>query len=224
MTASPNDITPPPPGEWTFENTATAKGFDTHVRGQLPWYDLMTEATLHVARHYIPHKGHVYDFGCSTGNIGKKLADTLALRKASFTPVDNSTAMSEQYDGPGNIVVADMATMDLQPFDVAICFLSLMFVPVKDRRPFLNRLQESARPGGCIFIVDKMEARGGYTATINARLTLLGKRQAGVSCEDIVAKELSLMGVQRPLQLNEISATAVQVFQWGEFAGFVIET
>lgn len=85
----------------------------------------------------------MYDFGCSTGNIGKKLADTLALRKASFTPVDNSAAMSEQYDGPGNIVVVDMATMDLQPFDVAICFLSLMFVPVKDRRPFLNRLQES---------------------------------------------------------------------------------
>jgi tRNA (cmo5U34)-methyltransferase len=69
-----------------------------------------------------------------------------------------------------------------------------------------------------------MESQGGYTATINARLTLQGKRQAGVSCEDIVAKELSLMGVQRPLQRGEIPTNSVQVFQWGEFAGFVIET
>ena len=39
------------PTNWTFETSGVAKGFDRHVREQLPWYDLATNAILHVARH-----------------------------------------------------------------------------------------------------------------------------------------------------------------------------
>ena len=42
------------PTNWTFETSGVAQGFDRHVREQLPWYDLATNAILHVARHYIP--------------------------------------------------------------------------------------------------------------------------------------------------------------------------
>ena len=70
------------PTNWTFETSGVAKGFDRHVREQLPWYDLATNAILHVARHYIPENGLVYDFGASTGNIGRALEPILTKRKA----------------------------------------------------------------------------------------------------------------------------------------------
>ena len=58
------------PKNWTFENTSVAQNFDKHVREQLPFYDLATNAISHIARHYIQENKLVYDIGASTGNIG----------------------------------------------------------------------------------------------------------------------------------------------------------
>ena len=66
-----------------MKTSNVARGFDRHVREQLPWYDLATNAILHVARHYIPQDGLVYDFGASTGNIGRALAPILKERTSS---------------------------------------------------------------------------------------------------------------------------------------------
>lgn len=210
------------PVNWTFKSDEVAAGFDRHVREQLPWYELMSGATAHFARHYIPEGGVVYDLGCSTGNIGNLLADTLAIRNVDFRPVDNAPEMAERYAGPGKVIIDDIATMAIEPFDVAIAFLSLMFVPPGKRAPVFAKLRENIRPGGAIIIVDKTEAVPGYVGTAMARLTLAGKMAGGVPASEILAKELSLIGVQRPLALYEIGS-AVEVFRFGEFAGWVIE-
>jgi tRNA (cmo5U34)-methyltransferase len=55
------------------------------------------------------------------------------------------------------------------------------------------------------------------------RLTLAGKISAGASPSDVIAKELSLAGSQRPLAASEIPATAIEIFRFGEFAGWLIE-
>ena len=209
------------PSNWTFKDRSVATGFEAHVREQLPWYELMSGAVAHIARHYIPEHGTMYDLGCSTGNIGRLLEDTIATRDVDFIPVDNSEEMAALYVGPGSPLVHDFSVIEIQPFDVAVLFLSLMFVPVPRREPLLQRLRNQLRPGGAIIIVDKSEAIGGYLGTILARLTLAGKMSEGAPAEEIIAKELSLMGVQRPVNVRQISG--VEVFRFGEFAGWVIE-
>lgn len=72
--------------DWTFHGFA--REFDNHVVEQLPWYQLATAAVASIARHYIPAHGHVYDLGCSTGNIGRALADTLEARQAALTALE----------------------------------------------------------------------------------------------------------------------------------------
>ena len=72
------------PSNWTFENKEVAENFNNHVREQLPWYDLATQAVIHLARHYIPNNGLVYDLGASTGNIGNAIKDILTTRNAEF--------------------------------------------------------------------------------------------------------------------------------------------
>ena len=210
------------PTNWTFKSNEVADGFDRHVREQLPWYDLMAGAVSHIARHYIPDDGRVLDLGCSTGNMGTLLADTLMLRRVDFIPVDNSDQMVKNYAGPSTPVLADLQNWSIPEFDVAICFLSLMFIPPRDRDALLLSLRTQMRVGGALIIVDKAESRGGYLGTILARLTLAGKVSSGTSAEDIVTKELSLIGVQRPIEARHLH-DAVQVFQFGEFAGWVIE-
>lgn len=211
------------PRNWTFERAEIAAAFDRHVREQLPWYDLATGAIAHIARHYIPAGGLVYDIGASTGNIGRALAETLRDRRARLIAVEASAEMVSRYDGPGDVIQADALAFDFETFDLAACFLTLMFLPVSKRAAFVHRLRSRIKPGGALIIFDKVEAATGYPATVLWRLTLAGKVSAGVNPSEIVAKELSLGGVQRPITEDILGPGAVEWFRFGEFAGWLIE-
>jgi len=213
------------PCNWTFRDGGIASAFDRHVREQLPWYDLATGAVAHVARHFLPQGGTVYDLGAATGNIGRALAETIAAREATLFSVEASEQMALRYDGPQpeNVIVEDVRTHAYTGFDLGVAFLTFMFVPVPDRRYLMNRLRTMLRPGGALVIFDKTEAVGGYAGTVLWRLALAGKVATGVDPEDIIAKELSLGGVQRPLDPATLFPHAVEFFRFGEFAGWLIE-
>jgi tRNA (cmo5U34)-methyltransferase len=210
------------PREWTFENTKVASGFDRHVREQLPWYDLVTGAVAHIARHYIPKNGLVYDIGASTGNIGQAIEETIIERKAKLVGIEASAEMCARYKAPGELVQIDALDYRFQPYDLAICYLVLMFLPVGKRQEFIDYLKSLIKPGGALLIVDKCEAATGYEATVFWRLTLAGKIAAGVDAESVIAKELSLSGVQRPLDPAMLGDDAVQWFRFGDFAGWIV--
>jgi len=210
------------PREWTFENTKVASGFDRHVREQLPWYDLVTGAVAHIARHYIPRNGLVYDIGASTGNIGQAIEETIVERKAKLVGIEASAEMCARYKAPGELVQIDALDYRFQPYDLAICYLVLMFLPVGKRQEFIDYLKSLIKPGGALLIVDKCEAATGYEATVFWRLTLAGKIAAGVDAESVIAKELSLSGVQRPLDPAMLGDYAVQWFRFGDFAGWIV--
>lgn len=213
------------PTDWTFKNINVAAGFDRHVREQLPWYDLVTGAVAHVARHYLPEGGLVYDVGASTGNVGRALDEVIRSRSARLVAIDNSPQMANIYAGPGEIVVANALEFEFEPFDVAIAMLVMMFMPPERRRVWLNRLCAKIKPGGAVIIVDKCDGPGGYLSTVMHRLTIAGKVSTGVQSEEIVEKELSLSGVQRPIPESFMSFSvpgAHEFFRFGEFAGWVI--
>lgn len=207
--------------DWTFQGFAPQ--FDVHVREQLPWYGMVTESIVLIARHYIPRRGLVYDLGASTGNVGRALSPTLTERNARLVALDEVPDMVKAYNGPGRAVMADVARYPYKPFDVAICFLVLMFLPVPERRRLLATLRGKVKPGGAIIVVDKEESPGGYPATVLSRLTWDCKLRQGAEPGAVMRKELSLSGVQRPLYRGELGPDAVEVFRFGDFAGWLIE-
>lgn len=212
------------PESWTFRDAKVASHFDRHVREQLPWYDLVTESVAHFGRHYIPRDGIVYDIGASIGNIGTALKDTLDSRRCEFVAIEQSPELCALYKGPTTLVNQDALTYEFQQFDFAVCFLVLMFLPVKDQREFVLSLAAKIRPGGALLIMDKIQTPGGYFGTAVRRMAMSWKLQTGVTADEIVAKELSLAGYQRPITPEAIlPAGAQQFFRFGEFAGWVIE-
>ena len=210
------------PQNWTFERQDIAKEFNRHVREQLPWYDLVSDAIIHFVRHYAPTGGVIYDIGCSTGNIGVRLADLIQERGILYKPIESSQAMCNLYQGPGQVIRADAITYEYRSFDVAILFLVMMFFPIKKRERFLQTLINNINPGGAIIIVDKCLPFSGYLASVLWRLTLAGKLASGVTPNDILAKELSLGGVQRPVDPSLFLA-GKEWFHFGDFAGWIIE-
>lgn len=210
--------------DWTFRAPAVAAAFDAHVREQLPWYDVATGILRHVARHFVPRGGVVIDVGASTGNVGRALAPVLEARGAMLIAIDSSVEMARAYDAPGQLVVADAVDFDFaakRP-DLVVCFLSLMFVPVPDRRALIERMWAAVRPGGAVVVFDKMVPHAGYVGAIAFRLALAAKYEAGASPEEVIRKELSLAGVQRPMDEQEL-AGFLEIFRFGDFAGFVRE-
>lgn len=210
------------PGGWTFERREVAEGFDSHVREQLPWYDMATGLVAHLARHFVPVGGRVVDVGASTGNVGRAISATLAARQAGLIAIEPSAAMCGLYSGPGVVFQGDAQDFDFADHapDLVVCFLSLMFVPVADRAPLLDRMRGSLRPGGALVVVDKLAPRGGELGQIVYRLTLAAKYEAGATPDEIIRKELSLAGVQRPLHPADLDGFR-EVFRFGDFCAWV---
>ena len=131
--------------------------------------------------------------------------------------------MCERYSGPGKVHCISAYHQPYQPFDVAVCFLVLMFLPVSQRRLLIENLRRSLNRGGVIVVFDKVSPDAGYFGTVTRRLTMSWKLSNGATPENIVAKELSLSGVQRPINPDILGKDAIPFFTFGEFAGYVIE-
>ena len=211
------------PRDWTFKKFSIAKGFDRHVREQLPWYDLATGIVRHIVRHYLNRGGLVYDIGASTGNIGKSISDILKNREASLVAIDNSGEMLKLYSGPGKIELWNAEEYEYKNFDIAICFLSLLFLSQEKRKYLIQKLRVKVKKGGAIIIFDKEEPSQGYISIIKLRLALAGKLASGATAKEIIQKELSLSGIQRPISKREIPLEAQEIFRFGDFFGTIIE-
>lgn len=214
--------------DWTFEKFAN--NFDSHVREQLPWYELVTESVAYIARNYLPKNGLIYDIGASTGNMAKSLIPLMNERNAIMIAVESDPDMCEALEHSDanhfrvTILNAEAQHVNYKPFDVATIFLTAMFLPVEKQHLFIEGLYDNLRVGGAIIIVDKICDEEGYFSTVMKRLTMYWKLKNGANPEDIINKELSLSGIQRPLNTELLAYfEAKQFFQLGEFKGWVIE-
>jgi len=213
------------PKDWTFKNKGVAENFDAHVSEQLPWYNMTLGFIAHIARAYLTDGSTLVDLGCATGAVTRSLADTIAARGINARSFDNSQEMIDNFKGVGSVSLLDASKVDEIPkFDVCVCYLVLMFLPIADRQRILDGLKARCNQGGIIVFVDKVEPFSGYFGTVINRLSMLNKLTAGVCADDILTKELSLSGFQRP------SAEALYIengffkwFQIGDFCGYAYE-
>lgn len=208
------------PSSWTFKNKEVATSFDNHVREQLPWYDLASDLTCHLIKSYVPENGLFYDLGCSTGNITKRCSDFLLERKVDCISVDNSEQMGEIFEGVGKFENHNLCKFTAKEYDVAVMFLSLMFVPVYRRKYLIGQMMERQRKGGALIVVDKFTPANGYLSKSISRMTFLNKLNQGCPKDEVIEKEMSLVGVQRPCDF-ELFEKFERWFQVGEFIGYV---
>lgn len=211
------------PDQWTFKSASVAAGFDSHVREQLPWYELATQLVAVIGRHYISQSSIVYDIGASTGNIGKSLEQSIKHNHATLYAIEESQEMAKRYAGPGILEIRNCLEYTYEPHDLSVLFLVLMFLPYAKRESFLKRIYNLLNIGGAMIIVDKIEMPYGYSGSILRKMALAWKINAGVNADEILQKELSLSGYQRPITEKILPGNPVRFFQSGEFVGWLIE-
>ena len=214
---------------WTFETKEIAETFDSHVREQLPWYDMVTDAVCYITRNYLTDGGVVVDIGASTGNMIDKLMPLVEERWADVVAIEKSQSMckilQKKYKQSDSVVIEnnDVINHELPNADVLIVFLTMMFIPIRKRKALMSALRASCKQGGIIIVVDKVADHDGYFSTVLKRLTMQFKLQQGAKPEDVLNKEMSLAGIQIPIDPAILGEDAKQFFRMGEFAGWVIE-
>jgi len=207
--------------DFKFSGSMVGSNFDYHVREQLPFYDLVTDSVSMIIRNYLPQNGMLYDIGASTGNVTKSSESILLSRNARAVSIESSQDMVNTWNGFGDIVCADAVDFEYEPFDVSVCFLVLMFMTIDQRKNLLEKLAQKKKNGGIIIVIDKVLVDGGYFGTVLRRMTFDWKLKNGAMPEDIIKKELSLAGVQRPMSKDEVP-DAQEFFRLGEFVGWVL--
>lgn len=209
---------------WTFKTDDVAKNFDEHVKEQLSWYDMLSSLVVIIARHFMPENALCYDIGASTGNFGARLKDEIEDRNIRWIGIDNSENMRKFYKAPGLLVTSDAVEYEYDSFDLAICFLSLMFMPYSKRRGFLDNLISKIKPGGGLIVVDKYEPSGSILSLAFQRFIFQSKLDSGATPENILKKELSLCGIQRPIPTNFFdNYKSIEFFRFGLFFGRIFE-
>lgn len=214
---------------WTFETKEIAETFDSHVREQLPWYDMVTDAVRYIIRNYLPEHGTVVDIGASTGNLIDKILPLVTERNGDVIAVEKSKDMiavlNKKFLGRPSVWIhhEDIVNADMHKGEVYVMFLTMMFIPVEYRKTVIDAMRANCTKGGVIIVVDKVCDHGGYFSTVLKRLTMQFKLQQGAKAEDVLTKEMSLAGIQIPIDPAILGKDAKQFFRMGEFAGWVIE-
>jgi len=213
------------PNNWTFNSKSIAKGFDSHVREQLPWYNMASDLVCHLARSYLSDNATILDLACSTGNITKRLESTIKDRNINTVSIDSSEEMKDYFNGVGEITIGDMLDIEIIPnYDVCVIMLGVMFLPIEKRKQFLYSLMHKAKEGAATIIVDKVTPHDGYIGQVVTKMAIRNKLDAGVSSKLILEKELSLSGVQRPSASSMYNSFGFKKWlQVGDFCGYICE-
>lgn len=216
------------PKIWTFKDEKVVANFDAHVRAQLSWYDPLSRYVADMASSFLPRNGVLYDIGASTGSMTRLMQKDIEGKNVTAISIEPSAEMAAAFKGTGDLLVTDAEKVNFShaPADVAILFLSMMFLKPAHRDKFIRKLAKAMKPGGVIIIVDKgyMHVPEIQVACRNALMA--SKRDNGQDGNAWVVKELSLRGEQRPTDSSRIvyaleghDFVSEEFFRFGEFYG-----
>ncbi|TDD64349.1 methyltransferase domain-containing protein, partial [Jiangella aurantiaca] len=193
-------------GTWTFAGDVP-RVFGDHVRHSVPLYDIGHDLVCDLATSFLGRDGRGvgYELGCATGELLHRLATHSPVHAAArWIGVDReegmTTAARERCAGLGNVelVHGDLTTLDYEACDFVVAYLTLHFIPIDQRVPVIRRLHDALRPGGALFLFEKVLAANAQLEDLFTTLHYRWKRGAGLSPEEILNKKDSLVGILKP--------------------------
>lgn len=221
-----------PAGPWEFDRGVTDV-FDDMLRRSIPQLDVMRAAVVEAAIRFCPGDDRkVLDVGCSRGRQLAALLDarptwTAVAFDRSIPMVEAATAELAPHGDRVRVELRD-ALIDGLPdgaFDVQLLVLVAQFIAPSKRFELFRTMRQKANPGGCLILVEKVDAGPEFVDTYHAM-----KRRNGYSDDEVRAKAESLRGVMVPWSaraneevLREAGWVKPECFwRWFNFAAWVV--
>ncbi len=192
---------------WSFDKNVPRK-FDKHIYKSVPLYHQMHWLCEQLSDFYVKEDSVIYDIGCSTGTLLKKIASRhKEKRKAKYIGIDiikKMTDFAKKNNSHKQIkfLNKNIVNYKLNSSDFIICFYTLQFIHPKHRQKVFNKIYKSLNWGGALFLVEKVRS---YDARTQDQMTTIYeefKLYNGFSEKEISSKKKSLKGILEPFSTN----------------------
>lgn len=190
-------------GGWSFGGDV-AKSFDQHVSKSVPLYNQGHDLICDLSDFFVKEDSVVYELGCSTGQLIRKLSEHNASKKhAKFIGVDIEKEMidyARQAGESGNLefYTSDAILFEMEPTDLVVCYYTVQFIHPSQRQDLINKIYQNLRWGGAFLLFEKVRGADARFQDILTMLYSEYKLRMGYSAEDILSKARSLKGVLEP--------------------------
>ncbi len=188
---------------WSFDKNVP-KNFDKHINKSVPLYNENHWLCEQISDFYIKEDSIVYDIGCSTGTLLKKISLRHKLKnKVKYFGLDIVKKMinyAKKNNSHNQIkyLNENILNYKLKKSDFIICFYTLQFIQPKHRQNVLNKIFKNLNWGGALFLVEKVRS---YDARSQDQMTTIYeefKYSNGFSEKEVVGKKKSLKGILEP--------------------------
>ena len=188
---------------WSFGNRV-AQTFDQHVGRSVPQYQQGHEIVVALSDFFLRENALVYELGCSTGELTRKLAEANQDRNINIVGLEIEPEMVEVAKQKNSdfhqveIREADILEMEFASADLIIAYYTVQFVRPAVRQLLLDKIYSSLNWGGGFLLFEKVRASDARFQDMMSSLYVDFKLQQGFSEQEIVNKSRSLKGVLEP--------------------------
>lgn len=218
-------------------NEEVAEVFDDMISRSVPFYDETMQMLVGLSRKSLRPNDRVYDLGCSTASTLLRLHLELKDLNLQFIGIDQSAPMIEKataklksYQATGvELKAQDILTTSFESSGLFILNYTLQFIHPDKRLELLKNIYSSLRPGGMLFMAEKIKADDESFQKTITDLYYDFKRTQGYSELEISQKREALENVLIPLSPEaEMSLlkkagfeSCEMMFRWYNFAAFI---
>jgi tRNA (cmo5U34)-methyltransferase len=219
---------------WTFDGKEVAHSFDTHVKKSVPLYKEGQEMIVRMSDFFIDEFSNIFDIGCSTGVLTRKLSKRHAHKSAKVIGIDTSAEMikiarESTKEIKCEYLIEDAAEVEMHGSDLITAYYTVQFVRPHKRQQLIDKIYADLRWGGAFFMFEKVRACDARFQDIISTTYIEYKQGQGYSDEEILGKQMSLKGILEPFSTEgniEMLTRAgfkdiTTIFKYAPFEGFL---
>lgn len=188
---------------WSFESIS--EDFDAHIAKSIPLYEQGHRIVAYYSDFFLKPDSTVYDIGCSTGTMLRKLAERHArkeeLNLVGIDTVEDMVATARKHaagDPRLSFLHANVLDVELQACDLVVANYTIQFLPPRVRQTVIDTIYRALNWGGGFFMFEKVRAPDGRFQDYANQVYIEFKLDRGFSEAEIIGKSRSIKGVMEP--------------------------
>lgn len=192
-----------PDARWSFGGKV-AHTFEDHIGKSVPGYHQGHELVAALADFFLYDGALMYELGCSTGALLRKVAQRNRDRQVTMIGLEVEASMvevaQERAEGLRGAEVrhADILNAEFEPADLIVSYYTVQFIRPAKRQALIDRVYQSLKWGGAFIMFEKVRAPDARFQDMMSLLYNDFKLEQGFHEHEIVHKSRSLKGVLEP--------------------------
>jgi tRNA (cmo5U34)-methyltransferase len=178
----------------------TIKNFDEHIASSIPRYQDIHLVIDSILEYFIKNYINIYDIGCSTGSLLKRIDNKYRNKNISLTGYDICKNLIPDNSGRCVFIKDDILKghVYFKDADIIFSIFTICFINLKHRQALINKIYNNLNKGGIFIFVDKIYCNSTKIQEIFTFLYYDFKRNK-FKCDEILNKEQALREIQQPL-------------------------